>query len=155
LGVTAAPAMEWKRGPPADLWKMLFPHAERAVVCPAEPRALLLQSACLAGAVQAPLYVTHGAPEEAADLRRRLAAWRTREVLATGTAVKLCRDLTEIRLIELADEEAVAVACLRSLHQQGPVQTYVIANPVDTDNDLGGMSTVAPWVAMQKHAVLL
>jgi hypothetical protein len=155
LAVTAAPAMEWKRGPPAELWKMLFPHAERVVVCPAEPRALLLQSACLAGAMQAPLYVTHGTPEEAADLRRRLAGWRTREVFAAGSAIKLCRDLAETRLVELADEEAVAVSCLRTLHQQGRIQNCVIANPADTRNELGGMSTLAPWVAMQKHAVLV
>jgi hypothetical protein len=155
LGVKTAPAMEWKRGPPLELWKTLFPRAERVVVCPAEPRGLLLQSACLAGVVQAPLYVAHGTPDEAADLRRRLAEWHTREVLAAGSAATICRDLPKIRVVKLADENAVAVAHLRALHEKGPIQTYVLANPADTRKDLEGMSTLASWVALQKHAVLL
>ena len=46
----------------------LFAHAERVVVCPAEPRALLLQAACLAGVLRAPLWISHGDSEEAGPL---------------------------------------------------------------------------------------
>src|SRR5262249_20865455 len=60
-----APPLAWKRGPPEALWKMLFPRAERVVVCPAEPRGLLLQSGCLAGVLRAPLVVLRGQKGEA------------------------------------------------------------------------------------------
>jgi hypothetical protein len=155
LGAKVAPVQEWKRGQTTGLWKTLFPQAERIILCPAEPRSQLLHAACLAGIVQAPLIVSHGTADEMADLRRRLGEWHTREVVAVGGAAKVCRDLPEGRLTEFAHEEAVATACRRLLHDKGPIQTCVVANPADTRNDLGGMSALAPWVALQKHAVLL
>ena len=46
-----------------------------------------------------------------------------------------------------------------SLHHQtlhGPIQTLVVANPADLrTKELGGMSRLAPWVALQKRAALL
>src|SRR5207253_9002586 len=65
----------WKRGPPAALWKTLFPQARRVVVCPAQPRAQFLHAACLAGALKAPLYVLHGDTGEVKDLQKRLIGW--------------------------------------------------------------------------------
>lgn len=34
LGVKTAPALAWKRGPPAAVWELLFPRAERVVFAP-------------------------------------------------------------------------------------------------------------------------
>src|SRR5262249_15140301 len=142
-------------GPPTALWKTLFPRAERAVVCPAEPRRLLLQAACLAGAVRAPLYVLHGESGEEEGLQRQLADWWAREILAVGAAAKVCRDLPDVKLVPLADEKAVADACLSAQRKQGPVQTLVVANPSDGRRQLGGMSALAPLVALQRRAALL
>src|SRR5262249_38749775 len=64
----------------------LFPRAENVVVCPAEPRGPLLQAACLAGALRAPLFVTHDKPEEADELRQYLAGWQAGRVYAVGSA---------------------------------------------------------------------
>src|SRR5579871_3337251 len=36
-------------------WRNLFPKAERVIVCPPRPRGQLLQAACLAAALKAPL----------------------------------------------------------------------------------------------------
>src|SRR5207302_7752257 len=69
---------------PADLWRVLFPAAERVVVCPAAPRRLLLQAAALAGAAGAPLFALHDTPAEPAELRSWLDRWQTREVLWVG-----------------------------------------------------------------------
>jgi len=155
LGMPVAPGLEWERGPPDALWKSLFPQAERVVVSPAEPRGLLLQAACLAGAVRAPLYLVRGAPGEMEDLKRRLADWRTREVFAVGAAGQLGPGLGGVRVTGLADEEATAIASLRHHLAGGPIQTLVVANPADTQEELGGMSALAPWVAVQRRAALL
>jgi hypothetical protein len=148
LGVKTSPALQWKRGPPAALWKELFPRAERVVVCPAKPRALLLHAACLAGALRAPLVVTH----DEDDIKGRLREWATREVYAVGGAAKL--ELSDVRRVPLADADAVAKAYREQLAKKGPVQSLVVANPADVEKG-GGMSTLAPWVAVQKRAALL
>jgi hypothetical protein len=155
LNVTPAPAIPWKGGPPEELWKVLFPKARRVVVCPDKPRRLLLQAACLAGVLRAPLVVLHGPDEEAARFRARLGRWQTTSVYAVGSAARACRGLTGVKVFRLADEEAVAAAHLRHLVQKGPVRTLVVANPADTGKDQGGMSALAPWIALQKHAALL
>ncbi len=69
LGTKPATPLAWKAGRPEPLWKALFSRARAVVVAPAEPRRLLLHAACLAGALRAPLYVTHGGDGEPADLR--------------------------------------------------------------------------------------
>jgi hypothetical protein len=155
LNVTTAPVIPWKRGPPTGLWEALFPRARRVVVCPARPRRLLLQAACLAGAVRGPLVVLHGEDGEAADLRRRLQGWETTQVYAAGSAARVCRSLGGVKVRRLADEDAVAAAYLGHLARRGPVRTLVVANPADQANKLGGMSALAPWLALQKRAALL
>src|SRR5438105_13330669 len=96
--------VDWRSGPPEALWKLLFPRAERVVVCPAQPRRLLLHAACLAGAARAPLYVLWGRDGEHEDLRRRLAAWGARQVFAVGTAVPMLGDLPQTALLPLPDD---------------------------------------------------
>lgn len=159
LGRSVAPLLAWKRGRPAALWQALFPTADRVVVCPAEPRALLLQAACLAGTVKAPLFVVRHETESDEkvldELRHWTAIWRTREILAVGPTTKLCRGVPETRLIRLRDDEAVTDAYLKHLLKKGKVHTFVVANPADTRRYLGCMSTLAPWLAVQRRAVLL
>src|SRR5207249_447011 len=110
LGVKFAPALAWKPGQPDRLWDTLFPQAERAVVCPAQPRSLLLHAACLAGAAQAPLVIVKGQDSESEAVRRRLAAWKTREVFAIGDTAKLLAELRDVKLTRLTDEPAVSAA---------------------------------------------
>ncbi len=155
LNVMAGPVVPWKRGPPEALWKVLFPTARNVVVCPAQPRRLLLQAACLAGVVHAPLVVLHGKVGDADRLDRRLAKWDARQVYAVGKAARACRSLRGVKVLRLPDEEAVTTAYLRHQLRKGPVHTLVVANPADTGKDLGGMSALAPWVALQKRAALL
>jgi hypothetical protein len=140
---------------PAELQAALFPKAARVVVTPAEPRRLLLQAACLAGTLQAPLFISHGKPGESAELRRRVAAWGAPEVFAAGAAAKLCRELPGVRVVPLTNESAVAAAHRRALDKQGPIRTLVLANPADAMRGNVSMSTLAPWIALQRHAALL
>jgi hypothetical protein len=141
--------LPWEGVHPLALWQELSLTKKRLVVCPAHSRRMLLQSACLAGVLEAPLYVL----DEAADLHRDLASWRTQEVFATGDTWKSCPDVPGTRVVRLADERAVVDSYLRHLEQKyGPLSTLVIANPADGP---GGMAALAPWVALQKHAALL
>jgi hypothetical protein len=155
LGVKVAAPLVWKQGQPTALWKHLFPRAERLVVCPAGPRGAFLQAACLAGVIRAPLFVTHGESGEADELRRRLAEWQTTEIFAVGSAVTLCRHLPGVRLVRLADEQAVAARTMRHQLRHGPIQNLVVANPADTAEDGARMSCLAPWVALKRRAALL
>jgi hypothetical protein len=153
LGVSLAPALEWKDGPPAPLWDALFPQAETVVVCPDRPRGLLLHAACLAGAARAPLFVLRGRDGEADELRRRVAGWKPRELLAVGEADAACRDLKDVKVTPLADPPAVSADYLRRLGR-GPVDVLVVANPADARKG-AGLSRLAPWVALQKRGALL
>jgi hypothetical protein len=155
LGMRVARSFPCESGAPADLQSALFPRAPRVVVTPAEPRRLLLQCACLAGALEAPLLITHGAPAEGAELRRRLDTWGTTEVYAAGWAARLCRGLPGVRVVRLADDRAVAAAYLRRLRERGPIRTLVLANPGDGAGGRKGMAALAPWVALQRHAALV
>jgi hypothetical protein len=138
-----------------ELQNALFPKAARVIVAPAEPRRLLLQSACLAGALEAPLFISNGKPGETAELRRRVRAWGAGEVLAAGPAAKLCRNLPGVRVVRLADESAVTAAHRRAIAKEGAINTLVLANPADIAPGKGSMSALAPWVALQRHAALL
>jgi hypothetical protein len=113
LGVKTEPALDWQDGPPTALWKALFHNPRRVVVCPAEPRPALLQAACLAGVIAAPLYVIRGEKGEPARLRAHLVRWRTQEVFAVAKTAKYLSDLPELHVIPLADERAVARRYLR------------------------------------------
>jgi hypothetical protein len=140
---------------PDEVQRALFPGAARVVVAPPGPRRLLLQAACLAGVLRAPLVIDRGRPTEAADLRRRLRGWGTTEVFAAGAAGQFCRSLSGVRVQRLADADAVAAAHVRRLRERGPVNTLVLANPADADRGGAAMSALAPWVALQRHAALV
>jgi hypothetical protein len=157
LGLKAAPPLAWKRGPPAALWKALFPQAERVVVCPTGNRRLLLHSACLATAVRAPLYLLRGDEGETADLKLRLNVWKARTVFSAGAAADdALKGVEGVRVTPLADAAAVAAEAARQLGRGGPVRNIVVANPADTGgDDLGGMSVLAPYIAGPRRAALV
>ena len=136
----------------ADVWPRLFPRATKVVVCPPEPRGQLLQAACLAGFLQAPLVVSDG--KTSSDLRRQLQAWATEDVYAIGDVVSFWKNLG-VRTIRLQDEAAVQASYLRHAQKNGPVQALVVANPFDQASGKGGMSTLAPWITLHKRGVLL
>ncbi|MBL8796358.1 MAG: hypothetical protein JNM56_20840 [Planctomycetia bacterium] len=153
LGQRVAERIPWKRGPPVALWKRWFPRAEQVVVCPAEPRRLLLQAACLAGALRAPLWISHG--DDQAELARMLHDWKTRRVFAAGPLAALGRDLANVHIIQLPDEEAVENLARRHRQPAGPIATLVVANPADTRTDLSPMSVLAPYLALHHRGALL
>jgi hypothetical protein len=154
LGVTSAAPLSLQHGRPTGLWKAFFPRAERVVVCPSQPRSELLQAACLAGALRAPLFVLRR-EAEAEELRHWVGEWKSAEVYAVGRTLPTCRGLRGIHVVRLADAAAVAECHVRHLLRKGPVRTLVVANPVDTKNELGSMSNLAPWVALGRRAPLL
>src|SRR5262249_52385549 len=107
LGVRPEGALACSRGLPlsAGLWRRLLPRAPAAVVGPPEPRAALLRSACLAGALGAPLLVVR--PGDAERLRALLDDLGPRCVYVVGAARGLA-GLGDRRRVELADADAVA-----------------------------------------------
>jgi hypothetical protein len=156
LGVKTAPAIPWKRGPPRELWRALFPRVQNVVVCAAEPRGRLLQAACLAGVLGAPLFVIHESDEEWDELGRCLAEWGSPQVYAVGLGAIPRRWARQFDSAVRLDEEAAVIASyLRRLPRDGPVRTLVVANPGDVRDGRGGMSALAPWIALQKRAALL
>src|SRR5439155_12932102 len=105
-GLAVPQPAEWSSDLGTALWGALFPRAERVVVAPADDRPLLLQAACLAGTLQAPLVVARGAPGEAASLACRLQRWGTQHVYLTGST-KLTQRSPNLPVTRLADGPAV------------------------------------------------
>lgn len=140
---------------PLALWRTLFKRAEEVVVCPVHPRGSLLQAACLAGALRAPLFVLHGRDSEAARLLRNLSEWQTRRVHLIGKASKLAEQLAAIEQVRLVSESAVAAAYQKQLTRKGRIENVVFANPADTQGEMGGTSALAPWIAPRRNAALL
>jgi hypothetical protein len=155
LGLQVAPAVPWDVGPPVELWQALFRQAETVVISPAEPRGLLLQAACLAGVLKAPLYVIRSLPDESGKLQDLLRHWETKTVIAAGGADRLCCKLRDVDVVRLPGEKTVGAAYLRHQLERGPIQTLVVANPADVEQDQGRLSSLAPWVALQHRAALL
>jgi hypothetical protein len=154
LHCKTSPAQSWQPGKAGGLWQTLFSRPSRVVVCPAEPRRLLLQAASLAGALKAPLLVDHGRPEDAADLERCLTDWPIQDVYVVGRAGSLS-DRSSAHFHHLKDEEAVTAAYLHQIGRTGPLKNLVVANPDDIRPGRGGMSALAPWIALKKRACLL
>jgi hypothetical protein len=159
LGVSTEPALEWSDGLPLPLWRALFSRVPRVVVCPREPRRTLLQAACLAGVAGAPLVVVHREPGEGATLHRQLVAWGTTELFAIAERSHplpaRLHGLPGVRIIHLVGEQEVSDYYLRLQLKEGPIRSLVVANPADVRDGRGGMSALAPWLALQKRAALL
>jgi hypothetical protein len=154
LNLKATP-LSWSRRPSLDEWKALFPRAETVVACPAEPRDQLLQAACLAGTLGAPLIIADDKAAGLENLRDLLEGWKTHQLFAIGETAKACREFSNINMVALEDASAVAARQVKELSRRAPIRTLVVANPADLADGLGGMSTIAPWIASRKHAALL
>jgi hypothetical protein len=142
-------------GGAAALQEALFSQARRVVVAPTEDRRLTLRAACLAGVLQAPLLLTDGSPNDTGGLKQKLAAWQTEEIYAVGTTAQHLGKLAGPKVIRLADEDAVAASYLQHQLKNGPIATLVVANPEDLQAGLGRMSTLVPWLTLQKRAALV
>lgn len=126
--------------------------ATSLVVCPSEPRDALLQAACLAGSLNAELYVL-AQPDE--DLKSRFGGRDLTRIYAVGTAAAPCRQVWPRRVTALATADDVATAHRKALRKTGMIHNLVVANPSDIAQEKGKMSTLAPWVALQRHAGLI
>jgi hypothetical protein len=126
--------------------------ATSLVVCPAEPRAALLHATCLAGVLHADLRICES---DGSEVGERVDANRLQNVYAVGTAAAECRRLWPAKVESLADAQAVASAYVRNLRQSSVIRTLVVANPADIAPGKGRLSSLAPWVALQKHAGLV
>jgi Peptidase family C25 len=155
LDICTEPAVPLGHGHGLDLWLKLFPQADQIVLCPAEPRSIVLQAAALAGALKAPLFIYHGIKDDKARLQTLLETWKTQEILAVGTTADDIQDVTGVEITPLATEKAVSLAYIRSLAQKSPIRNFVVANPADCKEESGGMSSLAPWIALERHAALL
>jgi hypothetical protein len=155
LGVSTAPLAAWNKPQPFELWQESYPKPATVVICPPQPRGQLLQAACFAGTLQAPLFVFHGQSGETTQLHKRLTEWGTKQVYLVGEMRNLAHTLPPMQVHKLADEDAVATAHVKHLARQGRIETLVIANPYDYLDNPQPMSPLAPWIALQKHAPLL
>lgn len=124
--------------------------SERVIVCPESPPGQLLQAACLAGSLPAPLFVQKGKVRPA-DLEAYVGKHKPAELIAVGTSAAACRELKGVRVTELADESAVAKAYRQRLAESGPIAGLVLANPADATR----LSALAPYVALRQRAALV
>jgi hypothetical protein len=155
LGQKVGSVMPWPGGPSAELWQTLFPKADQVVICAAQPRRLLLQAACLAGILRAPLLISHDKPGEKQGIQKRLTDWQTRKAVVIGDAITSYRRIADVKVVTLKTEEAVAAAVVRQLARKGPIRNLAIANPADARPGRATMSTLAPGIALQRRAPLL
>jgi hypothetical protein len=146
--------LDWQEPFPERFWQILRLQHHRLVVCRAEPRRLLLQAACLAGVMRAPIYILHGRPEETAAIERILTRRDVKKIYVVGDAQTDCRTLPKSVLSILPDEQSVVSRYLRYQLRNGPIETLVVANPADVHGQEPGTSSWAPWLTLQKHAAL-
>lgn len=139
----------WHGGPPAELWRKLFPRADRVMVCTSTDRRLLLHAAWLAGVIKGPLFLALDGPRDNDQLRDWLDHWQTTDVWVIGDK-KAIAIPNGLKTRHLADETAVCRAALKHLKRGGPIDTLVVTNPADQ-----GLSDLAPWLAATRRAVLL
>lgn len=135
---------------PCELWRALFPTAERVVVVPSKPQRLRLQAAALAGALRAPLFELRDAPSELAELRFCLERWQTRELFWLGPSAPTDPPLEGVTIRAVPDEDSALTATVQAQARRGRIETLVLANPTDLM-----MSPLAPWIAAKHDGVLL
>jgi hypothetical protein len=137
------------------LWQGRHSSPTSAVVCPAQPRHLLLQSACLAGILGAPLCIMHGQPSEIEALHGQLSQWGCKKVCLIANALPEKEILPGVEVCCLPDEREVAARYVELQRQKGPIQTLIVTNPADISRGWEDMSNLGPWLALQKRAALL
>jgi hypothetical protein len=153
LGMMPDVFLTWSAGTAERIWQTHLADSRALVVCLAGNRRLLLQAGALAGSVRAPLFVVPGEAGEVEALRKRLA--RAEKVYVVGQSNGWLPKVTTARKVLLRDEQAVAAAHWRALQRGGDIETAVVCNPEDAREGQDGLSSLAPWVAVQKRAALL
>jgi hypothetical protein len=98
-----------------------------------------------------PLFVLREGDDPIKGLKELLATRGAKEVLAVGAAGAACKTLDGVRVTELADAAAVALAHRRELSKGGKIDVLVLANPADARK----LSALAPWIAVKRRAALL
>jgi len=133
----------------------LFTNADTVVLCPPGPRSQLLQAACLAGALHAPLVERPTNDAERTRLATRLKSWQTRTVYVLDGVDPHDLRLGPRRIHRLVGADQIAAAVLSHISKKGPIKTLVLANPDDEERGLGSMSSLSAYVALRHHAALL
>src|SRR5262249_59599262 len=101
------------------------------------------------GAVGPRWSFSRGPPGDGAARRKHPQAWGASRVSLAGGAPRP----PGVPVPPLPTETALASAYQRRLADQGSIDTAVVCNPADLGR--GGMSGLAPWIALQKRAALL
>ena len=136
-----------------NTWAQLQSRAKSTiVVCPVEPRSALLQATCLAAEYHADLCICNA---EGSDVANVVGAKGSNKLFAVGAAISECNKLWPGRATQLPDAKAVVIALVQRLSLADPVRTLIVANPADMAPGKGRLSSLAPWVAHQKHAGLV
>jgi hypothetical protein len=148
----AAPA-PWEGETYRDVQRLYRPVTQ-AVVCPSQPREQLLQATCLAGTLGARLIVASDGsqslfPDDRAETRG------VKEFIVVGKELSAADAPAGCSVEVLPDASAVSELRDKLLAVNGRIGTVVVANSADTASTLGGMSTLAPIVALRKNAPLL
>lgn len=136
--------------PVAFAWS-LYPKATTAVIAPQAPTAELLQAACLAGSLRAPLFVLRAGDDPIKGLKELLADRGMKQVVAVGAAIRACKTLESVQVAELADASATAQAHRKELLRGGKIEHLVLANPADAQKQFA----LAPWLAVRRRGALL
>jgi hypothetical protein len=154
LEVKVSAQITWREGFAPSSWRGLFPQETSVVICPAEPRRLLLQSACLAGALHAALCITPGDKASDSDIAVLLKQWRPDTVYLAGSGARANSNAVT-RVVHLPSEGDVVDRYVQIQSAHGPIQDLLVANPADGARGLSNMSPLAPWLAVQRSAALL
>jgi hypothetical protein len=153
LGCTIQGTLSWSGSNSSETWNEFYSNPKAVVVCAAYPRELLLEAACLAGVAAAPLLVTAETGQQHANIERLLASWKLQRIYLIGS-VPVPKALQTAEVIQLHDVEKIRAATLYYLLGNGAISTIVVANPDDGGSSLGGMSVLAPLIAVRHHALL-
>jgi len=153
-GLASSP--EWDQHLQGAAWQASAGKAKYAVVCSAHERRLLLHAACLAGVLQAPLCLVREQENQPRELHDMLADGKIREIFAIGDeAARQCGKPRETHVVHLRTERDAIACYIKHQQRHGPIETVVLANPADIQKRPGAMSSLAPWIALQKRAALL
>ncbi len=153
-GSSLAPCLPLEQGRPLQLWKARLPAEGPVVICSPKARGPLLHAACLAGLLRAPLFLVHDGTDEAA-CRAYLAERKTNEIYVVGEAVQGWHAAPGVLVRRLKSDKVVADLCLTLQAKKGPIRTVVVANPDDLYDGRGGLSALAPFIALRHGAALL
>lgn len=134
---------------------LLEPTQKKIVLCPPQPRDLLLQATCLAGYLKAPLLVLSEKEDQLSAIREKFQGSAIQEIYALGPNAELAGKLDKVKVRPLPTGEDVFEMCRQLRAKKASIRTLVVANPHDHTEGKGGMAVLAPYIALQKKALLV